>query len=297
MVTRVMLAIAAVLPLVAGAQAPTATTWNGSIQDIRAAASMIPGPRPLRINLLKFAESRRTKNFSVKGAPEQPSVQARTVFQVVFAGGTVMIDAGMDQEVHRFFGRGVQEPYYPGPASEVANALARAKMIVVTHEHGDHVAGVIRTPRAGQLAPKTILTRDQVRTLVTSPQMPQIGLTDEQASRYRVVDYERVYPLAPGVVLVKAPGHTPGSQMVYVVVDSAREYLFIGDVAWHMDSVRGVVGKDAPWVTENQALVLDELRWLNELSRTDPRLVIVASHDDEQHADLRRSGVLGGQLE
>jgi hypothetical protein len=48
--------------------------WTASIDQIRHAARMIPGKAPLRINVLKFAESRRTKNFSVKGAPNEPSV-------------------------------------------------------------------------------------------------------------------------------------------------------------------------------------------------------------------------------
>ena len=43
--------------------------WTANIDQIRHAARMIPGKAPLRINVLKFAESRRTKNFSVKGAP------------------------------------------------------------------------------------------------------------------------------------------------------------------------------------------------------------------------------------
>ena len=64
-------------------------TWAASIEDVRRTASMVPGPRPVRINFLKFAESRRTKNFSVEGAPTIPSIQARTVFQVVYADGHV----------------------------------------------------------------------------------------------------------------------------------------------------------------------------------------------------------------
>src|ERR1700724_2729989 len=82
-----------------------------SLDEIRQVATMVPGKRPLRINVLKFAESRRTKNFSVKGAPPEPSAQARTVFQVVYADGYIMIDSGMDQQVHKFFGRRVEEPY------------------------------------------------------------------------------------------------------------------------------------------------------------------------------------------
>ena len=271
--------------------------WRASLPEIRATAALIPGRRPLRVNILKFAESRRTKNFSIKGAPADPSVQARTAFQVMYADGHIMVDAGMDQHVHRFFGRGVEEPYNMEAAGQVERALATAKLIVVTHEHGDHVAGVIRTSRARELAPRTILTRSQVQTLLTTPQMPEIKLTEEMAARYLVMDYDRYFPLAAGIVLIKAPGHTPGSQMVYIALESGREYLLIGDAAWHMDGVRLMKGKDAPWITEDQTAVMIQLKWLNELSRTEPRLVIVASHDDEEHAELIQKGILGGRFE
>jgi glyoxylase-like metal-dependent hydrolase (beta-lactamase superfamily II) len=278
-------------------RAQTPPQWRASLPEIRAVAALIPGRRPLRVNLLKFAESRRTKNFSIKDAPAAPSVQARTAFQVMFADGSLMVDAGMDQQVHRFFGRGVEEPYNSEAAAQVERALTKARLIVVTHEHGDHVAGVIRSPRARELAPKTILTRSQVQTLLTAPQMPEIKLTEEMAARYLVVDYDRYFPLAAGIVLIKAPGHTPGSQMVYLALESGREYLLIGDAAWHMDGVRLMKGKDAPWITEDQNAVMSQLQWLNELSRTEPRLVIVASHDDEEHADLIRKGILRGRFE
>src|SRR5437588_9891864 len=153
--------------------------WTANIDQIRQAARMIPGRAPLRINVLKFAESRRAKKFSVKGAPDEPSVQARTVFQIVYADGYVLLDSGMDQQVHNFFGRGVVEPYDSDAAQEVERALVASRSIIVTHEHGDHVAGVIHSALAKELAPKTILTRDQVKTLLTNPQMPEIKLTPE----------------------------------------------------------------------------------------------------------------------
>src|SRR6266705_6367227 len=163
---------------------PADSLWSVRLDEIRQVAAMIPGRRALRINVLKFAESRRSKKFSVQGAPDEPSVQARTVFQVIFADGYVMLDAGMDQQVHNFFGRGVVEPYDLESAKQVEHAVRGARAIIVTHEHGDHVAGVIHTPFANELAPKTILTRDQVRTLLTNPQMPEIRLTAEAAARY-----------------------------------------------------------------------------------------------------------------
>jgi glyoxylase-like metal-dependent hydrolase (beta-lactamase superfamily II) len=272
-------------------------SWSANMQDIRRAAGLIPGRRPLRVNFVKFAESRRTKNFSVKGAPAIPSVQARTAFQVVYADGSVMVDAGMNLAVHKFFGRGTEEPYFPDVTKQIDQALQKARLIVTTHEHGDHVAGVIASPLANELAAKTVLTRSQVQTLIKSPQMPDIQLTAEQARRYVLVDYDTILPLAPGMALLKAAGHTPGSQMVFIALESGREYLLIGDATWHMDGVRDVIGKDAPWITEDTSAVLSQLTWLNGLSRTEPGLVIVASHDDEQHAALVKRGVLANRLE
>ena len=126
--------------------------------------------------------------------------------------------------------------------------------------------------------------------------MPEIRLTEEMARRYIVVDYDKYLPLAPGMAVIKAPGHTPGSQMVYVALASGKEYLLIGDAAWHMDGVRSVRGKDAPWVAEDENALMDQLRWLNSLL-TEPNLFIVASHDDGQHHDLIQKSILGRQVE
>lgn len=274
-----------------------APVWTANLDDIRRAAMLVPGRRPLRINVVKFAESRRSKKFALKGAADEASVQARTAYQVVYADGTVMIDAGMDEQVHKFFGRGAIEPYDAAAAKEIEGALRRARMIVVTHEHGDHVAGVIHTPFANELAPKTVLTKTQVQTLLTNPQMPEIKLTPEMASRYIVLDYEKYAPLGPGMALVKAPGHTPGSQMIYVVLDSGKEYLFAGDAAWLMEGILTVRGKEAPWVVEDTDFVMAELAWLNGLTKTDKNLNIVVSHDDEQRKQYIAAGILGDRFE
>ena len=279
------------------AQNPAPLWTAPDIAAIRRAAALIPGQRPLRINMLKFAESHRTKDVSVKGAPAEPSVQARTVFQLVYPGGTVMIDSGMDEQIHKLIGRGAVEPYFPEAAAQVVRALHAAKVIVLTHEHGDHVAGVIKTPFAAEFAAKTILTRAQAQTLMTAPQFPDIRLTPEQAARYLIIDYNNVAPFAPGVALVKAPGHTPGSQMIFVTLQSGKEFLLIGDAAWHMDNIRLQAGKNAPWIAEDTDSVMAQLKWLNGLLGSEKNLVIIPSHDDDLQKQLIASHVLGGKLE
>src|SRR5436190_19700459 len=280
--------------IVPRAQAPG---WSADISEIRRVATLIPGRKPLRINVLKFAESHRTKNFSVKGEPASPSIQARTVFQVIYSDGYVMVDAGMDQPMHKQIGRGADEPYFAEQAQQVDKALRGARAIVFTHEHGDHVTGVIRTPYLAELAPKTILTRTQVHTLETTPQFPDLRITEEQAQRYHIIDYDQYMAFAPGWALIKAPGHTPGSQMMFITLDSGREYLLIGDAAWHMDSVRKVTGKDASWIVEDTDAVNDQLKWLNGLYSREKNLVIIASHDDDEHTELVAKKLMGCRLE
>jgi len=81
------------------------------------------------------------------------------------------------------------------------------------------------------------------------------------------------------------------------MLDAGREYLLIGDAAWHMDNVRKATGKDAPWIVEDTAAVNEQLRWLNTLYNMEKNLVIVASHDDDEHKDLIGKKLLGSKLE
>ena len=85
--------------------------------------------------------------------------------------------------------------------------------------------------------------------------------------------------------------------MMFIAFESGREYLLIGDAAWHMDSVRKMTGKDAPWIVEDTSAISDQLKWLNTLSNTEKNLVIVASHDDDEHRELIARKLLGGNLE
>ena len=55
-------------------------------------------------------------------------------------------------------------------------------------------------------------------------------MSTDSASAFRTIDYDRLYAVAPGVVLVSAPGHSPGSQLVYVRLADYREVLLVGDL-------------------------------------------------------------------
>src|SRR5436190_6503280 len=185
------------------------------LAQVRSAAMAIPGDLPTSINYQKYAASVRKWKDLVEGGGDDNATMARTAFQVEYAQGYIMVDAGMDRAVHHFFEKNGPQPFDDSAANRVAVAVQQAKLIIVTHEHGDHIAGTIRNAN-NTIPGKTILTREQVNTLINNPQMPEIKLDENRSKEYIVVDVSSVLPIAPGLVMIKAPGHTPGEMRGYV---------------------------------------------------------------------------------
>ena len=267
---------------------------DGLLRQLRYAATTVPGALPLELRFITVAESHRPRRVVLDGGSDEPYVQARTAFQLVYEDSTLMVDAGMDEAVHRTFGMGAVEPYWPDRNAAVQDALAAASLIVVTHEHGDHVAGVVRSPNRRAIARHTILTKAQAETLVLAPQSPLIRLTPAQAAEYLIIDYTRFHPVAPGVVLVKAPGHTPGHQMVFVRLASGTEYLLSADVTWALDGIAGLTQRPqttSDRIREDRDALNFQIRWLNRVLNASD-VIVVPSHDSVYLDDLVRRGLI-----
>jgi len=178
-------------------------------------------------------------------------------------------------------------------------ALRDARLVVVTHEHADHVLGAVRSPHLAAIQRHTLLTRAQVQTLIEHPNDTAVKLDSATAARYLTIDYELFVPIAPGVVLLKAPGHTPGSQMVYVRLSSGQEVVLAGDVAWNFEGVR--LQRQKPEAStrdfggEDRDAIAVELRWLHDVAG--PRTAVVLAHDAAQIDSLVRRGVLRSGLD
>jgi glyoxylase-like metal-dependent hydrolase (beta-lactamase superfamily II) len=131
--------------------------------------------------------------------------------------------------------------------------------------------------------------------------MNAVKMPDSLQKALTPLEYEKYYALAPGMVLVKAPGHTPGSQLVFVKLASGKELLFIGDVAWHMTQLHELWYRPRLvtdlYLHENRNQVLNEFRTLHDLGASEPALQIVVSHDLDQRGELIKSGVLGDRFQ
>src|SRR5437879_8253598 len=137
-------------------------------------STALPGALPLGVNGVRVAASIRPRKFVIEGGDDTPISMPRTAFQIVYPDCCVMIDSGLDQATHDSFSPDKPEPYFPEQFAKLQRALNAARLIVFTHHHADHVAGVLSAPDFSALARKTIITTDTAVVLVNTPILPHL---------------------------------------------------------------------------------------------------------------------------
>lgn len=264
------------------------------LSAVRTLAHAVPGELPVAVGYLSVVDDSAPESDAVEGASKSRFSLVTPVFQVRYRAGWVMVDAGLSHEAAGTDGKFYQDRY-----DRIQSALRGARLIVVTHEHGDHVDGVVRSPYVGEIAPKTMLTSAQIHTLLSKPTTDRDALDSARARRYIVVDYDRVLPVAPGIVLIRAPGHTPGSQVVYVKLASGRELLLVGDVAWHQDGIdmqRQKPDSVSRQMGEDRVSIGQQLAWLKN-TVAPAGIALAVSHDGPALQALARRGILAEGLD
>jgi glyoxylase-like metal-dependent hydrolase (beta-lactamase superfamily II) len=276
-----------------GAELPFAA----DLATIRAMSTVLPGTLPLRVNGIRVAASVRPRKFVIEGGDETPVTMPRTAFQVVYPDCTLMIDSGLDKATHDSFSPDKPEPYFPEAFATLQRALNKARLIVLTHFHADHVAGVVSAPNFQELARKTVITSETAACLVNTPHRPHLRLSQTQVEEFIRLDYPRYYPVAPGIVLIKSPGHSVDSQMVFIRLQSGKEILHSVDSGWVLDNILQIKGKAAPWVKEDVPAIIGQLRWLKRVYDVEKNITILVTHDDALFERITHAGIVGDKLE
>jgi glyoxylase-like metal-dependent hydrolase (beta-lactamase superfamily II) len=229
------------------------------------------------------------------GGAFEPYTMARTAFQVNGAVGSVVIDSGMDKALADSLQREGQREYDEKAYGRVIAAMGNAIRVAVTHEHPDHIGGVARFPVPERLAERLAISAPQLEGLRS---LAPGGAVPPALANVQPIVLDAPVRIAPGVVMIPAEGHTPGSVMFYVRAWGGRELLFIGDVAWTMSNIRKpalrprVVQDFFMTPVESRTKVGEQVRALHELSKAEPALIIVPSHDNAYVEHLMATGVM-----
>ncbi|HKY92432.1 MAG TPA: MBL fold metallo-hydrolase [Nevskiaceae bacterium] len=273
-----------------GAMPPTAK-YTLDMAEVRQAADAMPGDKPSGIRYEHILSYRFPGAMVVSGDGWGWTEMPVYAYQLLYADRTVIIDTGQDRQTAQ---PKFVVPFYDDEAwLRLQAALDKTSLVVITHEHMDHIGGL-----AAHADTRKLMTKVQLNDMqVAHPErMKPVVWPAGALDGYQPLKYDRVHAVAPGVVLIKAAGHTPGSQMVYVKMADGKELLFLGDVAWHARNVE--TQKERPrfttdWIIkEDRLAVFGQLRALHTLAESDPAVLQVPGHDAGVIDTLMRKGVL-----
>ncbi len=266
-------------------------SYGFDLAAVRAKAAELEGGKTSDIRVEKVASFTFPAVAAVAGDGWNALPMAAYSYQLILPTDTIIIDAAFNAQMGGSLGAQIDDDAY----ARMDSAMETATQIVVTHEHPDHIGGVVAHSMPSAIQKALRLNKEQYESL------PRYGLSLPAAlSDYVPIDYAGMLSLAPGVVLVRAPGHTPGSQMVFVQREDGRELLFIGDIGWSLRNVE--TGKGRPrllsdfMLHEDREAVFGELATLKALHVAEPDLIIVPGHDVAAVDALIAGGVMTSEF-
>ena len=161
------------------------------------------------------------------------------------------------------------------------------KAILLTHAHWDHVSGIPdfkNTP---------VLVSENELKYINGDNKFSVLARSFKNTKYISYGFQQKaylgFPLSydfygdGSIVIVPAPGHTPGSVIIFITLPDSKRYAMIGDLAWQMEGVLELEGR--PFLQsvlgdDDRALVQENLKKVYAIHNKFPEITIVPAHDE-----------------
>lgn len=229
------------------------------------------------------------------GPPGEDRDFTMTAYLVRHPRGDLLIDSGFGSQVDAQF---AQLPWLMRVTSRytadvpAARQLAEAGIhppslagVLLTHAHWDHVSGMSDLAGVPAWLPgaEAEFVHGDSPMATIAHAMPNLKLRPYAFADIAYLGYAQSFDVwgDGSIVVVPAPGHTPGSVVIFVTLPAAR-YAFVGDVVWQSEGIERPA--ERPWLARHLVdfdadQVRGQISHLAALHRKFPGIVMVPAHD------------------
>jgi glyoxylase-like metal-dependent hydrolase (beta-lactamase superfamily II) len=237
------------------------------------------------------------------GAFSDQRNSASTAVLVTHPRGDLLIDTGFGRQIDTQFQllpaslRAVTRYVKMSAAADQLNAAGYDRTglrgMLLTHAHWDHTSGVADFPGV-----PVLLTRNERDFVARGGAFTQF-ISNTPDVNYQVYDFEGGPYLGfprnhdvygdGSLVVVPAPGHTPGSVIVFMTLPDARRFALVGDLAWQREGI--TVREERPWLARLQddidpGQVRDNLSRMSAVVQRFPQMILAPAHDVRGFGEL-----------
>jgi len=156
------------------------------------------------------------------------------------------------------------------------------RSILLTHAHWDHVSGVTDFPGVPVLvtAAEHRFINEGGWVTVTARSMDKSQLREYAFDGGPYLGFDHSHDLYGdgSIVMVPAPGHKPGSVVVFLTLPGGARYALVGDLAWQLEGI--LEREERPWATskamgEDAVALRDSLLRMSAIVTRYPQITIV----------------------
>jgi glyoxylase-like metal-dependent hydrolase (beta-lactamase superfamily II) len=268
------------------------------------APAPFPGPLPpaspppgMALHQLPAGVIHRSAAFAYRGG----SFRDRRDFAMAGAlvrhpRGDLLIDTGFGRRLEEqirllpFLFRLISDYEVLVPAADQLDAAgydrARLRAILLTHAHWDHVSGIADFPGVPVLvtAAERRFVADGGMVTVVARSLGDVPYEEYDFDGGPYLGFPRSHDVYGdgAIVVVPAPGHTPGSVVVFVALPDGKRYAFLGDLVWQREGI--LEREERPWfwrrvVDRDPEAVRVSLLRVAAIAARFPEMVLVPAHD------------------
>ncbi|MEM7459068.1 MAG: hypothetical protein AAF331_06365 [Pseudomonadota bacterium] len=253
------------------------------LADWRDKAQAPASALPTGIKIIEVGRDMAPPFAAQAGRFGAPIAMTYNAVEITYPNATIIVGGAVDRSTAETMTQSAADWRFDDAAyTDLTASMLSADQVLMTHEHLDHIMAIARHPDPAALAPNLVLNAPQIEALP----LFALGELDPILQNLEPRLDGTVRAIAPGLVVVPAAGHTPGSQNFYIRLQNGEEILLIGDIVWNMGAIDAL--KTRPVLTqylvfrpnyEDREAIKTQVRALHDMIAAHPELHVLPAHD------------------